>query len=292
MIISCPHCQMKHKLPEDVEGKQVRCPGCKDVFRADHETLAGAVQAGISAPASSGVMASPPAPEAAGPAPTEQSSSVEEYDDRDRDEEVRRRRRVDDDEANEPDEDDPLRQMRDEEDAIVASAKRKARVAGGLMLVTAFFILSNVGVNAILSQLANAQFGPAPGPGNDAAFRAGQIIGLICMAAIFLPMIGCIVWAGACLLTLRSRGIVITGVVINFLLLLILGAGLALNVFVLVQGQIPVPPALIWPTVVMNGISCILILATASFTIFVLVSGDVQEAYLIQAGVAERRRRF
>ena len=284
MIISCPHCQMKLKLPEDVEGKKVRCPGCKQIFRADHQTLAGATQAKIPTPA--------PAPGAAAPAPTEQTYSIAEYDDRDRDQEVRRPRRLDDDEADQPDEDDPLQQMREEEDAIFARAKRKARVAGGLMLLTGFFILSNVGVNAVLSQMANAQIGPPPGPGNDAAFRAGQTIGLVCMAIIFLPMIGCIVWAGVCLLTLRSRGIIITGVVINFLLLLILGAGLALNVFVLVQGQIPIPPALIWPTVVMNGISCILTLSTASSTIFVLVSGDVREAYLIQAGAAERLRRF
>jgi hypothetical protein len=74
--------------------------------------------------------------------------------------------------------------MREEEDAIVARAKRKAGVAGGLMLLTGFFILSNVGVNAVLSQLANAQIGPPPGPGNDAAFRAGQMIGLVCMQVV------------------------------------------------------------------------------------------------------------
>jgi hypothetical protein len=92
---------MKLKLPEDVEGKKVRCPGCKEIFRADHQTLAGAAQAKI--------PTSAPPPEAAAPAPTEQTYAIAEYDDRDRDQEVRRPRRLDDDEADEPDEDDPLR---------------------------------------------------------------------------------------------------------------------------------------------------------------------------------------
>jgi len=165
MIIPCPLCQMMLKLPEDVEGKKVRCPGCKEVFRANQETLAGACS-GKNTHAAALATGRRVCPNRADVLDCR-------IDDHDKDQEVRRPRRLDDDEADEPEEENPLQQMREQEDAIVARAKRKARVAGALMLLTGFFILSNVGVNAVLSQMANAEIGPPPGVGNDAAFRAG-----------------------------------------------------------------------------------------------------------------------
>ena len=53
MIVGCPHCQARLNLPVGVEGKQVLCPICRQVFRADEDVLKESVQAGSpeSAPA-------------------------------------------------------------------------------------------------------------------------------------------------------------------------------------------------------------------------------------------------
>lgn len=282
MIIACPHCQAQLKLPEEVEGKQVRCPSCKAEFRADPTELQAAVQAGLPAPAPTGASTPPPVPDDAGTYPIGKSRDRDEDDD----EPVHRRRSYgdDDDDAD----DSPVRRRPVVDDDTYASAKRKTAIAGYAMLAAGFFVMLNIGVNAVMSQLAQAQMGlPPMAGGNDAAFRLGQVLGIVCLFTVFLPIIGFVFWAGGCLLRLGSRGIIITGVVMNGLILLILGAGLAINVFVLTQGNVAIPLAYVVPTIVMNSISCLLNLAAALLSIVALVQRDVVEFYAMRA---ERER--
>jgi predicted Zn finger-like uncharacterized protein len=35
LTISCPHCQSRMRTPDDAVGKDVRCPGCQQVFRVE-----------------------------------------------------------------------------------------------------------------------------------------------------------------------------------------------------------------------------------------------------------------
>ncbi len=293
MIISCPHCRTKLKLPEEVEGKQVRCPSCKVVFVANPEELQDAVQPGLPGSAPTSVTNPPPIPASSADDDAGQGypigkSRAADHDDED--DAPPRRRRYSDDE-DDRDDDEPRRRI-ERDDDLYASARGKTRIAGIAMMAAALFVLLNVAVNAVLSQVAQGQVGAPPvAAQNPAAFRIGQIVGVFCLALIFLPMIGFTFWAGVCLVKLGSRGIIITGIVMNGLLLLILGGGLGLNLYVLMEGAMPVPIGLVLPTVVMNSISCLLNLAAAALTIIALVQRDVSEFYAMQSGAARRRRR-
>ena len=46
MNIRCPHCQARLNLPGYVEGKQVRCAICRQVFCADQDALKERIHAG------------------------------------------------------------------------------------------------------------------------------------------------------------------------------------------------------------------------------------------------------
>jgi predicted Zn finger-like uncharacterized protein len=122
-IISCPNCSRKLRVPDDMLGRQVKCPGCSKIFVAAADT-GEAVQAEPSRR----------------PQPPSRP--------RDEDEEDRPRRRSPRDEEEYEEDDRPRRRRmedEDEEDRPRLSQEESegwGRVRGGLgMVATSFFIL-------------------------------------------------------------------------------------------------------------------------------------------------------
>src|SRR5438105_8241667 len=71
-VISCPKCAMRMQVPDDATGKQVRCPGCQNLFvigapaPAAAPQLVGAAAGGV-ASGSVPRPAAPPPPKPAAP---------------------------------------------------------------------------------------------------------------------------------------------------------------------------------------------------------------------------------
>lgn len=196
--------------------------------------------------------------------------------DDDEDEEFppRRRRRFDND-----DDDDRLDRRRQKAQTR-AQVQLKTRIAAGLMFATAFFLLINCNGNILLNLLSNRHIGPPPGVRDVQAFEIGQYVGSAFMFIVGLVVTGLIAWGGIAFIQLSPKGIVITAIVFNFLLLLLLAIGLILNLFVVAAGDAgPVPLRFIWPTICMNSVSCVLNLAAGVTGISVLAMRDVARAF-------------
>jgi hypothetical protein len=265
MIVPCPHCESKLNLPENVEGKQVRCPSCKEVFRADKEVLEESVQAGPPEPAPTSVKPKPPDDEAERPRRRSRSRYAD-YED-------------DDDDFEPP-------EIGHDIDEMIANAKPQMRPAGYVMLAAFVFTALNIAGNLTLNVLAHQELGA--GPGGDVAVVAETISGITIYSIPLIVMM----LAGRALLTLGSRGLIIAAIVMNFILLFILGAFAAVNAVILASGQAPIPVYLILPTVMMNSISCVLNLGAAVMAIRVLMLADVKEAYIVQRADLSRRRHY
>jgi hypothetical protein len=89
-VVTCPKCQRKSRVPDNLMGKRVKCPGCNEVFTAE-------------------AAAAPPPPK---PQRKADEDDRETY----RTEDERRRRRSDDDDEDERVSDRPRRRGRDDED--------------------------------------------------------------------------------------------------------------------------------------------------------------------------------
>jgi predicted Zn finger-like uncharacterized protein len=272
MIIACPHCQAKLNLPENVEGKQVRCPNCRQVFRADKEVLQESVQAGMPEPA--------PAPTAVTPKPRdnqEERSRPKRYADYDEDRDYRRADIYEDDHFD-------RREVKKDVEEIAENARAIARPAGYVMLGAFAFTAINIAGNGVLTMLTEMEMGAMPGE--------VLALGLICSVGFYsLPLVFMML-GGRGLLTLGSRGMIVTAIVMNFILFFLLGGGAALNLGVLAMGELPVPLSLVVPTVVMNSISSVLNLAAAVMAIRVLRDPDVSEAYAVRLQELWRRRHY
>lgn len=268
MIVPCPHCQTRLNLPENAGGKQVRCPSCREVFRADKGALAQAVQA------------EPPPPLPA-------DDAIEERSPRSRP--PRYEGYGEDEEGDEPRRDDDEFDRRDvERDAenVIDNAKAQTRLAAYMMLAAFAFTTLNILGNSVVNVLTQMEMGNMQG--DMAPFMA---IGVVCGVLFYAVPLGFMMFAGRGLLILGSRGIIITAIVMNFLMMLLLGGGALLNVGVMVVMELPVPLGLTVPVIVMNSISSVLNLTAAVMAIRALRLPDVVEAYALRAEQAMRRRR-
>jgi hypothetical protein len=90
-VVTCPKCQRKSRVPDNLMGKRVKCPGCNEVFTAE---------AGPAPP--------PPKPQRKADEDDRETYRTED--------EPRRRRRSDDDDEDERVSDRPRRRGRDDED--------------------------------------------------------------------------------------------------------------------------------------------------------------------------------
>ena len=41
-VVACPSCQKQLKVPDELLGRKVKCPGCKETFMAQAVTQPGA----------------------------------------------------------------------------------------------------------------------------------------------------------------------------------------------------------------------------------------------------------
>ncbi len=275
MIIACPHCQAKLNLPGNVEGQEVRCPNCRQVFRADKEVLQESVQAGMPepAPAPTAVTRKPRDNQEERPRPKRPSRYGDYDDDRDY--------RQDDDYC-----DDHFdgREVKKDVEAIVENAKAIARPAGWVMLAAFAFTGINIVTDSVLAIVVQNALGAMPG--EVLAFQVVCSVTFYSIPLIFMML------AGRGLLTLGSRGMIVTAIVMNFILFFIFGGGAALQFAVLVMGEVPVAPGLILPIIVMDSISSVLNLTAAVMAIRVLRDPDVSEAYAVRVEELWRRRRY
>lgn len=273
MIIPCPHCQVSLNLPENVEGKQVRCPSCREVFRADKEVLQESVQPGMPEPAPTSVKPKPRDEEEERPR-SKRPSRYQDYEDD-----------PDDRRDNDYDRDDfDGREVKKDVEVIVENAKAQARPAVYIMLGAFVFTSINILGNAALTVMTQEEIGGLP--------AGGLLIGFICGVGLYLIPLMFMLAAAYALWTLGSRGIIITAIVMNFILFFLLGGGAALNVVVLAVGMVPLPLGVVLPTIVMNSISTVLNLAAAVMAIRVLKDADVTEAYAVRIEPLSRRRRY
>ena len=267
MIVPCPHCQARLNLPQEVEGREVRCPNCRQVFRADGEALAESVQARPQ-----------PLPSPRDDHVQPRTQSPARYRDDDDETDIRRRRHEFDDHFDRP-------EVERDVENIVENAKAQTRSAGFAMLAafafTSFSILGETILNAVMQMEVGAVPGAMP-----VVLIAGCGIAFYAVPLVFIGL------ASRDLFTLGSRGIIITAIVMNFFVAFLLGGSAAINALLLGVGELPFPFGQILMSLVMNAISAVLNVAAAVMAIRALRLPDVTEAYAMCAEQTWRRRRW
>jgi predicted Zn finger-like uncharacterized protein len=224
MQIACPACQKQLRVPDTAAGKTVKCPACGKAFQA-FEIVEEKIQ---TAPAKPAPKAPPPAREEIEEAPRRRRDRDDEDDDRgrrrvrddddDRDDDRPRRRRDRDDDYD----DDAPRSRRsrdyDDDDGDYKSDKREARSRAGAasiwFLLAGIISLIIVAYGVISALVLNVNVGPV---GNQAAFQAGRIAGIIGCGAIGTIGAVCHFMASSGLKSFRNKGMVITAIVFGFI---------------------------------------------------------------------------
>jgi hypothetical protein len=256
MIIGCPHCQARLNLPDHLEGKELRCAICRQVFRADQEALKESVQAGSPESASGSVTPKPREEEKRPRAET-------------------RRFEDDDDYAENLGAGDFPRDSRE----LVENAKSLSRPAGYAMLA-AFFVAAVGVVGNVAINIAELNMGLAQGPA-EVAFTSS------CHVLLFAPMVTFIGIGARSLLTLGRRGLIVTAIVMNFIFVLIAGCGWASNIALLGR---PAQGFADGTALAMSSVSGLANLVAAIMAIRVLMFREVADAYAARAEERLRRR--
>lgn len=251
MICQCPSCMNQIQVPKMVLGKAVRCPICRTTYRAETESPKVAIQV----------------------QPTNTSRSASHLFASEDLDETAESRSIDDKAGD----GNPV------DDERVTKAKERTRIARCFTIGTATFVLVNVALNLKMYGLAQAVL-----VGND---RVNQTVVELSTIVVFGPLLSFVYASGVALQKLGARGLIIAGIVMKLVLFLILGGGLALNVIVLQQGNIAIPLGYILPTVVMNSVSCALILISVGLNVKILFDRQIRDAFIIQAELAKRQRR-
>jgi hypothetical protein len=235
-ITSCPDCEKKLRVPDDLLGKKVRCPGCSIMFVA---------QAGVGLPDQPRAAAAPPSrseaySERRSSAPS--SGSRNDYADRparrdDYDDRPRRRDDYDDRPRSRRDEDEDYRdrdrpRYRDEDDRRPrdsSKAWRGVRLGLTFAIISGWLVLGLIGLAAISAgifllagvSLFGSVIGASP---NQAAGRAmggavamglgvilvAILLGLLALASTVLKLVG----YGICLQVPASRNNSAKGLII------------------------------------------------------------------------------
>jgi hypothetical protein len=166
-LIACPECNKHLQVPEDLFGKQVRCPECKHTFtpQADPEP-----------------ESPPPVPSSIRPKP----KSTPPPDELDSEDEVpaRRRRGSTDDDADDNDDDRPVRRRRSARRSYFTPHRAGMILAFGIIAL----VLPNVGIVFGLiawfmgtSDLREIHEGRMD-PEGESMTQAGRIMGIIATA--------------------------------------------------------------------------------------------------------------
>jgi predicted Zn finger-like uncharacterized protein len=238
MLIACPSCQKQLQVPDSAVGKKVKCPSCAAVFEALANTM-GQFQA------------EPPPLTSAGPSVSREEDGEEQP--------WRRRADSDEDEDRRDDgEDQPRRTRRrwdndddgDDEFRRVRSGGRGEATRGGSAASIWFMIAGIVTLVMItLSIISNFYVQsrmPAVGGPQAAAYRVGQVVGLLGCGVVVV--IGAIFhfMASSNLKSFQNKGMVVTAVVFAFIFGVLFGIGVIINLALISQ----VPPGFLSTLVV------------------------------------------
>ncbi len=191
----------------------MRCPNCRQVFWADQEALKESVQAG--SPEKDSVT---PRPREDGERPRAKRRRFEEEDDYD----DRRRDRGYDDHP-------VARDFAPDSRELIEDARALARPAGYAMLAAFCLTMANIISNVVIF-IATDMLGLAQGPQEAALTSFFHIV-------LYAPMVTFIGIGSRLLFTLGSRGLIITAIVMNFIVLLFLGGAVLLNFLMLATGR-------------------------------------------------------
>ena len=184
-------------------------------------------------------------------------------------------------------------QLRREEEVKrkVDIARQRLRPVGWLMVATGVFVAANIAVNGTTFFLAQAEVRAAANfANNDAAFRISQLRELFCILVLFIPPVILLFVGAHSLLKFGAHGLIVTSTVMCFLMIVLLGGGLVINIAVLLQPNNPVRLMYMAPTMVMNGVSCLLLLVTAILSVMMLSNREVNDAYDASSRLARVRR--
>lgn len=242
MQITCPHCQARLGLPDEAAGKKARCTSCQTVFLVPDEAPRASEHVQAGAP--------PPLLE---PEPDEDDE--------------RPRRRDEDDE--------------EEEDFDRARAAAGGRRAGLLMYIAggAYLLDSLISIPlGIVVMHAN----PPPQGAPVHVVNAAQYSCLGCQSLVSLVLILFVFLGAHQVRNLRGQGLVITGVVMCYIIVLYMAVSVVLSVFSLVTdfGGPDKLPALI--NLVMDSTSGVLMLIAGIAGTMALLNRDVQAMYTVR----------
>ena len=260
MIVECPQCPAKLNLADNVQGKLVRCPRCKEVFRATADMFQPDAPADI-----------PPAPEPADDvdAPGGGWGYVEE------------RRKPE--KVPEPEPAPPPKPLSERETAEQV-AQRYMHRAGIVMLAAAVLTTVNFAFNVseviqtrlhLHEKMRERGFRWEAGPASGPCLPTG------CTTVVVGPILLCLYIGGRNMLRIGSRGMMITGIVFHILLALVLGSAVILAQFAEILAIVPLP------TLVLNAFSATLNLAAATLAIHALLSNEVANVYQLRQGAEE-----
>jgi predicted Zn finger-like uncharacterized protein len=202
MLIFCPDCQRQLRVPDSAAGKPVKCPACEKVFDAGTGASAEQIQA--------------PMPKY--PAPAAESFEPESFDD-----EPRRRRSQRNDSADIEQHDEFVFRGGGEE------AQRRANsgavwfyVAAGITLAAGIL---NTTLRLMMGAMDQGPFGPL-----QPEERAAGIVCLVVGCGGSLVAINVLIFiAGSQLRSFGVKGWVITGIVLTFVQVLVLGGIVVIN---------------------------------------------------------------
>ncbi len=268
MNTTCPQCQAELELPSDSHGKKARCPSCSHVFVVGGDEAAKQVQPGL-----------PAAPTAPGAGPESKP----------------RARRYDEDD----DLDTDIGSLGRDSESVAAQAKAATRSAGNLMLVAAAMVMLNFVVGIVMFFLtidrpeiqAHLQEIGKVAPGLERAF---PVLVPACVCVFYAPFLLFMLLGARSLLALKSRGVIITGVVFSFIMVFLEAIGL-IGAMSSLAGQNGMPNQPVSTTIINLSMTLLCFAATlaaAIMSIRALSHPDVVEYYRCQfEEELDRRRR-
>lgn len=250
MVINCPHCQARLNLPDDAQGEDFRCAGCRRTFRLGRGAPRGSFQAA--------------SPEAASVAPGRRQQSG-------------RRHEVEDGHHG----NSYGGSLPPDTQELLKNAKSLAGPAGYAMLAAFFLTAATVIVGTAINIATQAQV-------LDGEWLPVFFWTLACSLLLFyLPMLTFMGIGARSLFTLGSRSLIVTAIVMNFIMFLLFCCGVAVNI---VFGTLAPENFALGAALAMGGVNSVANLVAAAMATRVLSFREVADAYAARAEDQRRRR--
>ncbi len=209
ILRSCPACSRKLKLADHLAGKQIRCPGCKHVFRVEMAVEEAVVEEPVPVPAKARPVPAPAQPRPAPPPPPEEDNPFAVTEAPPARPAARRRP------VTEPEPEPEAVPEPAEAPVVDARQARRAAKRGAIWLQLAFlFDLIPYVIFAVLffSQLAEER------GRRSARVEELQMGMVVALSAVYLVPVIFLAVGATLLANVKGRGLVITACVMAFLL--------------------------------------------------------------------------